>query len=159
MFFLTSWFILYFWLSSFYLLLLLTWTGFCSLCLDYFLHNDHYGLCAGIYWNKVCQWTICLSLFWYSSTLKCQLCIRWGTNFCSSNKIWIVLPYGPWVLKIYISMLIYICSPPPPPLYINFWQWQISIFWRYRIGYFHMVLLVLWSFVWRWYSLERPPFR
>lgn len=30
----------------------------------------------GIYWSKVCPLTICLSLFWYSSTSRFRLCIR-----------------------------------------------------------------------------------
>jgi hypothetical protein len=33
----------------------------------------------GIYWNRVCRWTISLSLFWSSSISKCQSNTRYAT--------------------------------------------------------------------------------
>ena len=54
-------------------------------------------LFSGTCWSKVFPWTICLFLFWFSSTLRCPLCTRYGlftlsslrspTWFISENKL------------------------------------------------------------------------
>lgn len=47
--------------------------------LPVFCYSDNYDFLLGTYWSKVCLSTICLSLFWFSSTSKCHICIRCHT--------------------------------------------------------------------------------
>lgn len=135
----------------FCLLILLAQTHYNSVFLDYFLFSDRYELSAGIYWSKVCQWTICLSLFWFSSTSKCPLCIRWFMNPpCNEYYVASILRSSNLCRNRYFDVY--------EPISSSYWC-ESFICWRYRIGCFLMGLLGQSSFAWHWFFLEQPPFR